>query len=98
MECRPGCAACCIAPSISSPLPGHPGGKPADLPCPHLDELLRCALFGRPERPRVCSTLPPNVEMCSQDKMHALTFLSRLEHLTAPRGAPANEQKKGGPD
>ncbi|HCR8272553.1 TPA: YkgJ family cysteine cluster protein, partial [Shigella flexneri] len=22
MECRPGCGACCTAPSISSPIPG----------------------------------------------------------------------------
>ncbi|HNF77692.1 MAG TPA: YkgJ family cysteine cluster protein, partial [Thauera aminoaromatica] len=26
MDCRPGCAACCIAPSISSPIPGMPHG------------------------------------------------------------------------
>ncbi|MDP3170542.1 MAG: YkgJ family cysteine cluster protein, partial [Polaromonas sp.] len=24
MNCRPGCGACCIAPSISSPIPGMP--------------------------------------------------------------------------
>ncbi|ENR9132482.1 TPA: YkgJ family cysteine cluster protein, partial [Shigella flexneri] len=24
MECRPGCGACCTAPSISSPIPGMP--------------------------------------------------------------------------
>ncbi len=24
MACRPGCGACCIAPSISSSIPGHP--------------------------------------------------------------------------
>ncbi|MCF5019628.1 YkgJ family cysteine cluster protein, partial [Pseudomonas lactis] len=29
MKCREGCGACCIAPSISSPLPGMPQGKPA---------------------------------------------------------------------
>jgi Fe-S-cluster containining protein len=28
MDCRVGCGACCIAPSISSPLPGMPRGKP----------------------------------------------------------------------
>ncbi|MCR3872443.1 YkgJ family cysteine cluster protein, partial [Pseudomonas aeruginosa] len=28
MQCRAGCGACCIAPSISSPLPGMPAGKP----------------------------------------------------------------------
>ncbi|MDP4734972.1 MAG: YkgJ family cysteine cluster protein, partial [Limnohabitans sp.] len=24
LTCRPGCAACCTAPSISSPIPGMP--------------------------------------------------------------------------
>ncbi|EQA7518310.1 YkgJ family cysteine cluster protein, partial [Shigella flexneri] len=24
MECRPGCGACCTAPSIFSPIPGMP--------------------------------------------------------------------------
>ena len=54
MDCRPGCAACCIAPSISSPLPGLPQGKPAGMPCPQLDQALRCRLFGQPERQTVC--------------------------------------------
>jgi Fe-S-cluster containining protein len=27
MDCRAGCGACCIAPSISSPIPGMPDGK-----------------------------------------------------------------------
>ena len=31
MECRSGCAACCIAPSISSAIPGMPDGKPAGI-------------------------------------------------------------------
>ncbi|MCC6439509.1 MAG: YkgJ family cysteine cluster protein, partial [Rhodanobacteraceae bacterium] len=26
MSCRSGCGACCIAPSISSPIPGMPNG------------------------------------------------------------------------
>ena len=29
--CRPGCGACCTAPSISSPIPGMPEGKPAGV-------------------------------------------------------------------
>ena len=29
LSCRPGCGACCIAPSISSPIPDLPQGKPA---------------------------------------------------------------------
>jgi hypothetical protein len=61
-----------------------PGGKPAGVPCPHLDEVLRCRLFGLPERPAVCGSLPPSAEMCGADREHALLFLRRLEQATAP--------------
>ncbi|MDR8085529.1 YkgJ family cysteine cluster protein, partial [Acinetobacter baumannii] len=27
-QCRPHCGACCTAPSITSPIPGMPNGKP----------------------------------------------------------------------
>lgn len=84
MDCRPGCAACCIAPSISSALPGLPQGKPAGLPCPHLDGDLRCRLFGQPDRPSVCSSLKPGAEMCGSDRSHALLWLTRLETATSP--------------
>jgi hypothetical protein len=84
MDCRLGCAACCIAPSISSPMPGLPNGKPAGVKCPHLDGALMCKLFGLPERPAVCSSLAPNAEMCGEDRVHALQFLSHLEQATRP--------------
>lgn len=86
MECRPGCAACCTAPSISSPIPGLPQGKPAGVPCLQLDEMLRCRLFGRPERPRVCASLTPQAEMCGTSREQAMTWLARLERQT--RAAP----------
>ncbi|HPC71393.1 MAG TPA: YkgJ family cysteine cluster protein [Treponema sp.] len=82
--CRAGCGACCIAPSISSPLPGLPRGKPAGVPCPHLDEAYRCRLFGEPERPRVCSSLQPEPAMCGTSREAALAYLSKLEELTKP--------------
>ncbi|MBP6251370.1 MAG: YkgJ family cysteine cluster protein [Rubrivivax sp.] len=78
MDCRPGCAACCIAPSISSL------GKAAGLPCVHLDADLRCRLFGRPERPAVCASLQPSREMCGDGPPMALRWLARLERVTAP--------------
>jgi len=87
MDCRPGCGACCIAPSISSPIPGMPGGKPAGQRCAQLDAANRCRIFGQPGRPAVCSQLRPSAEMCgAQDDggAHALLYLSRLEQLTAP--------------
>ncbi|AMO37708.1 zinc/iron-chelating domain-containing protein [Thauera humireducens] len=83
MDCRPGCAACCIAPSISSPIPGMEGGKPAGTRCIQLDERDRCRLFGDPRRPAVCGSLAPSVEMCGADQAHALHFLTRLEIMTA---------------
>lgn len=82
MNCRPGCAACCTAPSISSPLPGLPHGKPAGMPCPCLDADLRCTLFGKPERPAVCGSLQPSEEMCGTNREQAMRWLTQLEMAT----------------
>lgn len=87
MDCRPGCAACCIAPSISSPLPAMPGGKPAGARCPHLAADLRCLLFGDPRRPLVCRSLRPSPGMCGASAAEAFANLRRLETLTAPAAA-----------
>ncbi|MFA7388439.1 MAG: YkgJ family cysteine cluster protein [Thiohalobacteraceae bacterium] len=84
VQCRAGCGACCIAPSISSPIPGLPGGKPAGVPCVQLDEDLRCKLFGRPERPACCSGLRPSLDMCGSDREAALRGLTQLERATRP--------------
>jgi hypothetical protein len=84
MDCRPDCGACCIAPSISTPLPGLPAGKAAGFPCPHLDERFRCRLFGKAERPACCSGLQPSPQMCGEDRQHALNHLAELERLTCP--------------
>ncbi|MBY4599103.1 YkgJ family cysteine cluster protein [Ottowia caeni] len=86
MSCRPHCGACCIAPSISSSIPGMPHGKPAGVPCVQLDEALRCRLFGQPERPAVCRGLRPSLEMCGPQEdqgVHAMHYLSCLERATA---------------
>ncbi|MFT3735856.1 MAG: YkgJ family cysteine cluster protein [Rhodocyclaceae bacterium] len=84
MECRPNCAACCIAPSITSPLPGMPQGKPAGVPCVQLTPDLRCAVFGKPERPAFCGGLQPSSEMCGETREHAIHWLTQLEHDTRP--------------
>lgn len=84
MECRIGCGACCIAPSISSPLPGLPHGKPAGVACPHLTAQLRCALFADPRRPAVCGSLRPSIEMCGATREDALLHLHELERRTTP--------------
>lgn len=87
LACRSGCGACCIAPSISSPIPGMPQGKPAGVRCVQLTADERCAIFGDPRRPAVCAGLRPSAEMCGDSREQALQFLDRLERATAP--APA---------
>lgn len=85
MNCRPHCAACCIAPSITLPLPDMPDGKPAGVPCVQLDEDSRCKVFGKPERPAFCAGLQPSVEMCGETREQAMVWLSRLERATSPQ-------------
>ncbi|MBT1714837.1 zinc/iron-chelating domain-containing protein [Enterobacter dykesii] len=84
MDCRPDCGACCTAPSISSPIPGMPGGKPANTRCVQLSETNLCMIFGSPLRPKVCSGLQPTAEMCGSTRGQAMTYLLELEALTAP--------------
>jgi len=84
MECREGCGACCIAPSITSPLPGMPDGKPAGVRCVQLDDELRCKVFGQPQRPVFCAGLRPSAEMCGDSQEQALAWLMRLEQVTLP--------------
>lgn len=83
MECRVGCAACCIAPSISSPIPGMPAGKKAGERCVQLDEIGRCRLFGLPERPAVCLGFRADVEVCGGSAEEAIRLLGWLEQATA---------------
>lgn len=84
MDCRVGCGACCIALSISSPIPGMPNGKPAGVRCVQLTPDNRCRLFGRPDRPPVCIRLRPDEEMCGQNAEEALAWLHALEIATRP--------------
>lgn len=84
MDCRAHCGACCIAPSITSPIPGMPHGKPAGVPCVQLDDDYRCRLFGQPERPAFCASLRPSPSMCGASRDQALATLMQLELATRP--------------
>lgn len=84
MNCRVGCGACCIAPSISTPLPKMPEGKPAGVRCAHLTTENLCDLFGLTTRPTVCGGLRPEPAMCGTDAEDALSRLTLLEIQTAP--------------
>ena len=85
MDCRPACAACCIAPSITTPIPGMPGGKPAGVRCIQLTADDHCALFGDSRRPAVCASLAPSAEMCRDTREQAIRWLAALERDTSPQ-------------
>ncbi|MFH1496227.1 MAG: YkgJ family cysteine cluster protein [Verrucomicrobiota bacterium] len=88
MDCRPHCGACCIAPSITTPIPGMPHGKPAGIPCVQLLPDMRCAIFGLPERPAFCASLRLTADMCGPTREAALAHLTALEHATRPQSRP----------
>ena len=85
MKCRTGCAACCIAPSISSSIPGMEGGKPAGARCIQLSEDNHCRLFGSDRRPAVCGSLRPSSEMCGSSAGEAMQQLTEWEQVTQPQ-------------
>lgn len=84
MDCRIGCGACCIAPSISSPLPGMPYGKPAGVRCVNLDAENRCRVWGTPDYPEVCRGFRPMKDVCGQTRDEALALIAALEKRTEP--------------
>jgi sigma-54 dependent transcriptional regulator, acetoin dehydrogenase operon transcriptional activator AcoR len=84
-DCRSGCAACCIAPAIDIPTPGHPNGKPAGVPCVNLTEDLRCGLWGNPDRPAICGGLQPSREMCGKNREQAIEWLTALGKRPDPK-------------
>lgn len=79
MECRLKCGACCIAPSISSPIPGMPDGKPAGVRCIHLTDDYKCAIYGHPDRPMVCELFKADPAVCGEDRAEAIMLLGMLE-------------------
>jgi uncharacterized protein len=79
MKCRPGCGACCIAISISSPIEGLPEGKPAGVKCVHLDEEYKCSIFTSPVRPKVCDGFKAEEILCGSCREEAMKLLTALE-------------------
>lgn len=80
--CRESCAACCIAPSISSTTAAMPQGKAAGKACVHLDKNLLCELFATAERPKVCGDFSFDAEVCGTCREEALNNLNWLEAST----------------
>lgn len=82
-KCRPGCAACCTAISISSPLPGMPEGKPAGVRCVNLDKNNLCRIHEKENYPSVCRNFKFDPEFCGKSKEQAFERLEKLELLTS---------------
>ncbi len=84
MACRVGCGACCIALSISSPIPGMPGQAFGRALCA-LIEITAAKLFGRPERPRGLCPPAARARNVWYIRREALAYLYALEAATRPR-------------
>jgi uncharacterized protein len=82
MSCRIGCGACCIAPSLSSSIPGMLQGKPAGTRCIQLTGGNRCRIYGMASRPEVCSSYRATNEFCGATREEALRLLAGLEQAT----------------
>jgi len=87
MQCREKCGACCIAPSISSSIPGMPNGKPAGVSCIHLSEEYQCLIYDHPNRPKVCEDFKEDPEVCRTSKKEAMILLGDLEKGTSASGS-----------
>jgi Fe-S-cluster containining protein len=83
LTCRAGCGACCIAPSISSAIPGMPNGKPAGVRCVQLTADNQCKLFGKPNRPIICAQFNATIELCGTNFEQSMQNLADLEAKTA---------------
>lgn len=82
MDCRSNCGACCIAPSITEPIPGMPDGKAAGERCIHLTDDNLCALFSDPRRPNACAQFQAEPAFCGDNRAQALEILAELEDIT----------------
>jgi hypothetical protein len=80
MDCREGCGACCIAISISSSIPGMPGGKPAGIRCIHLMKDYRCAIYDAAGKPKVCTDFKAEPEFCGSSRDEAMRILGSLNN------------------
>lgn len=71
-------------PSISSPIPGMPKGKPAGVRCIHLTDDMKCAIFHSPARPKVCDGFKAEKLFCGNNRFEALCILANLEGISIP--------------
>jgi len=68
-------------PSISSPIPGMPHGKPAGVRCIHLTNDFECNIYNSPERPLVCKGFRAEKLICGNSRKEALLIMADLEKI-----------------
>jgi Fe-S-cluster containining protein len=78
MKCRENCGACCIALSISTPIPGISAGKPAGVRCIHLLSNYKCAIYNDKSKPQVCADFKAEPEFCGSNREEAMKILFSL--------------------
>ena len=84
-RCRSGCGACCIGNCrLPARCPACRTANRREWRASIWMRILRCKVFGRPERPDFCGGLQPSREMCGDDRSQALLWLTQLERLTRP--------------
>jgi uncharacterized protein len=81
-KCRQGCGACCVFMSISSPIPGHPNGKPAGVTCNALTKTWECSLYNTDLFPAICKQFKGDPETCGKTFEEAKKGIIALERQT----------------
>ena len=85
LKCRSGCGGCCIAPSITSFIPGMPNGKASGEPCINLNlETYSCDIWGQEDYPEFCRDFKPCTDVCGESREDALQIITLLEKSTNP--------------
>ncbi|GAL07473.1 proteinase inhibitor putative [Photobacterium aphoticum] len=62
--------------------PGNAKGEAAGVRCVQLNEQNLCKIFGKPERPAVCSQFKACPSLCGQTSQQALDNITELESMT----------------
>lgn len=76
---------CCIATSITQPIPGMPQGKKAGEHCINLDPItVRCQIWGTDQYPVFCQGFQPEEAFCGNSREEAEQILTFLEAETHP--------------
>ena len=78
-----------------------PEGKAAGVRCIHLLDDFKCALFGDPSRPKVCSDYLAEPDFCGENREEAMKILRSLDpsapelHVLTPFYPPLYFVKRG---